>query len=118
MLQRIVWLLTKKGMIEMPEIDGRKVRVISKSPLARAQRFDDIERMRGFSGDVLSIFGPQLGQLYLNADNIVEELREKWEVPAGTVTDKAQREDAMSQAGELIDQVQPGGLPAQTAIGQ
>lgn len=124
MLQRIVWLLEKRGLIEMPLLNGRQVRIVSKSPIARAQRFEDIERMRGFAGDVISMLGPQLGQAYLNQDGIVDELREKWEVPNRVVRDQDEREAALQGAGDAALQgagggtPAPGGLPAQLAIGE
>ena len=42
------------GILEMPQVDGRAVRVVAKSPLARAQKFEEIERIRGFAGDVIT----------------------------------------------------------------
>ena len=62
MIQRIVWLFTKAGIMEMPKLDGREVRIVSKSPLARAQKFEEIERIRGFAGDIMGLIGPQQGQ--------------------------------------------------------
>ena len=63
MIQRIVWLFTRAGLLEMPIVDGRQVRVIAKSPLVRAQRFEEIDRIRGFAGDVVGMLGPQASQL-------------------------------------------------------
>jgi hypothetical protein len=117
MLQRIVWLFKKRGLIEMPKLDGREVRIVSKSPIARAQRFDDIERIRGFAGDVLSMLGPQLGQAFINQEGIVDELREKWEVPNRIVREQSEREQMLEQAGQVMEEAAPGGLPAQANIG-
>jgi hypothetical protein len=118
MIQRIVWLLTRQGILEMPKVDGRQVRVIAKSPLARAQKFEEIERIRGFAGDVIGMLGPQAGQLYLEQDNLVDELQAKWEVPQNMVRSEAERERMMEGMAEAAQQAQPGGLPAQSEIGQ
>jgi len=118
MLQRIVWLLTKQGVLEMPKLDGREVRIVSKSPIARAQRFEEIERIRGFSGDILSILGPQQAQLFIDQNELVDELQEKWEVPARLVRGEAEREEVMDGMAEAAAQTAPGGLPAQPQIGQ
>ena len=123
MLQRIVWLFTRAGILEMPMLDGRAVRVVAKSPLARAQKFEEIERIRGFAGDVIGIVGPQQGQLYIDQDALVDELQQKWEVPQGMVRSEGEREkmlESMAEAAEQQQQQQPapGGLPAQAEIGQ
>jgi hypothetical protein len=120
MLQRIVWLFTRAGILEMPMLDGRQVRVIAKSPLARAQKFEEIERIRGFAGDVLGILGPQAGQLYIDQDEVVNQLQDKWEVPQKMVRSEGEREEMMEGMAEAAEAQQPapGGLPAQTPIGQ
>ncbi|TFH60918.1 MAG: hypothetical protein E4G91_08320 [Candidatus Zixiibacteriota bacterium] len=118
MIQRIVWLFTRSGILEMPQVDGRSVRVVAKSPLARAQKFEEIERIRGFAGDVIGMVGPQGGQLYLNHDVLVEELQSKWEVPQNLVRPQAAREKLMRDMAEAASSQQAGGLPAQAQIGQ
>jgi len=116
MIQRIVWLFTRRGILEMPQIDGRVIRVIAKSPIARAQKFEEIERIRGFAGDVIGILGPQAGQLYLNHDELVDELQEKWEVPQNMVRGENERKRILEGATQVVEQ-QKGGLPAQAQIG-
>lgn len=118
MIQRIVWLFTRRGILEMPQVDGRAVRVVAKSPLARAQKFEEIERIRGFAGDVIGILGPQAGQLYLDHDELVDELQSKWEVPQKMVRNQGERERLLRTLVENPGIPQPGGLPAQAAIGQ
>ena len=116
MIQRIVWLFTRAGLLEMPIVDGRQVRVIAKSPLVRAQRFEEIDRIRGFAGDVVGMLGPQASQLYTEQDELVNELQEKWEIPAKMVRSEAERMRMMEGMAEAASQTAPGGLPAQTEI--
>jgi len=118
MIQRIVWLFTRSGILEMPQVDGRAVRVIAKSPIARAQKFEEIERIRGFAGDVIGMLGPQAGQLYIDHDELVDELQAKWEVPQKMVRSEGERERMMEGAAEAAALQQSGGLPAQSEIGQ
>jgi hypothetical protein len=122
MIQRIVWLFTRAGILEMPQIDGRAVRVIAKSPLVRAQKFEEIERIRGFAGDVIGMVGPQGGQLYIDQDVLVDELQAKWEVPQNLVRSAGARDRMLKDLAELAEDQQqqqpvPGGLPAQAEIG-
>ncbi len=117
MIQRIVWLFTRAGILEMPMVDGRAVRVVAKSPLARAQKFEEIERIRGFAGDVIGMLGPQAGQVYLDHDELVDELQAKWEVPQKMVRSEGERERMMEGMAEAAANQQAGGLPAQSEIG-
>ena len=117
MIQRIVWLFTRAGILEMPMVDGRAVRVVAKSPLARAQKFEEIERIRGFAGDVIGMLGPQAGQLYLDHDELVDELQTKWEVPQKMVRGEGERKRMLEAAVEQQPEQQAGGLPAQAQIG-
>lgn len=117
-LQRVVFLLTEQGKLEMPRLDGREVKIIAKSPLARAARFDDIERIRGFAGDVLGILGPQAAQLFIDQNEIVEQLQVKWEVPTGLVRDASEREDLMEKMAEAAAaQNDAGGGAPQPSVG-
>jgi len=117
MIQRIVWLFTRAGLLEMPQVDGRAIRVVAKSPLARAQKFEEIERIRGFAGDVIGMLGPQAGQLYLSHDDLVDELQSKWEVPQKMVRSQGERDRILAQAAEAQQPQQAGSLPAQAQIG-
>ena len=122
MLQRVVYLLTKRGLLEMPLLDGRQIRVVAKSPLARAQKFEEIERIRGFAGDVIGIVGPEQGQLYIDQDVLVDELQSKWEVPQGLVRSETARKKMLDDVADAAAETQPqqpapGGLPAQAPIG-
>lgn len=114
MLQRCVYLLTKAGKIEMPKVDGRQVAIVPKSPLARAQKFEEVERIRGFAADVIGIFGPQVALGYLDTDDIVEQLRANWEVRRESVRDEGEREQMMEQIGNALGGAQgeeQGGAP-------
>ena len=104
LLQRVVYLLVKQGVLEMPRVDGREVRIVSKSPLARAQRFDDIERLRGFAGDILGILGPQAAQLFINQDVVATELMQKWEVPQNILRSEEDREQMVEQMGQMAEE--------------
>jgi hypothetical protein len=117
LLQRCVWLLERRGVLEMPRVDGRSVKIVAKSPLARAQRFNDIERIRGFAGDIIGILGPQAAQLFINQPAITSHLQAKWEVPVDVLRSEAEVEAMMEQLG-AAQEPQQGGLPAQAEIGQ
>jgi len=103
MLQRVIFLLTAQGKLEMPKLDGREVRVVAKSPLARAQKFEEIERIRGFAGDLLGILGPQAGQLAIDPEVLQTELVRNWEVPATLVRSIEKQTEIIRQITEAAE---------------
>jgi hypothetical protein len=119
-LQRVVFILTQSGQLELPRVDGREIQVVNKSPLARAQRFEEIDRIRGFAGDVLGVLGEQAAQLYIDQDEVVDELQRNWEVPTKLVRSQEEREEVLEtlqdQATAQADQAGAGngaaGVPA------
>lgn len=120
LLQRVVYLLKRQGVLELPRLDGREIRIIAKSPLARAQRFNDIERIRGFSGDLIGILGPQAAQIFIDQNGVAAQLLEKWEVSTKLLRNETEVKRLLEGIGQAAGggQPAPGGLPAQAEIGQ
>ena len=58
-VMRVVYIMKKRGMIELPKLNGREIRIVAKSPLARAQRSQDILQLTNFIGMVTNTMGPQ-----------------------------------------------------------
>jgi hypothetical protein len=104
MLQRVVFLLTRAGKLEMPKLDGREVQVVAKSPLARAQKFEEIERIRGFAADVIGILGPQAGLLAINPEVLLPELAKNWEVRADMVRTVEEQADLLGEVTDALDE--------------
>ena len=65
-LQRVVYLLTKQGRIEIPTVNGREVKVKSVSPLAQAQSNQDIVSLDRFLEMVSGRFGPEVINLLVS----------------------------------------------------
>lgn len=118
MLQRVVYLLKRQGRLEIPKIDGREVRVVQKSPLARAQRFEEVERIRGFAADLINILGPQIGMAKINSETLGDELVKNWEVNPELLRDENELKEMLSNTAEAVGSMgEEQGAPLQAVNG-
>ena len=97
-IRRVVSILKKQGKIEIPKIDGREVKIVAKSPLARAQRNQDIMQLTNFIGLVMQTMGPEAASQFVDAGNTVKKLAEWYEVPQNILVDETARAVAAKKA--------------------
>lgn len=106
---RIVFLLKQQGLLELPVIDGREIDIIPTSPLARAQRNEDILQIVNFASTVTSLLGPD-ARLYLNPAPMVSDLAELYELPDSYLMPESARAQMRENAANAIAAGQaPGG---------
>jgi hypothetical protein len=113
-----VWILKKLGLIEMPTVNGKEVKVRATSPLAQAQNHQDIlaiDRLAAFVGER---FGPQLAGLFLKGDEIAEYVGKKLQVPERFVRNKAEMQDYTKMIQGLAQSMgaMPGATPQEPAV--
>ena len=97
LVRRVVHVLEKAGKIEVPQIDGRSVQVVSRSPLARAQRQESVLQFAHFDGLLKQTFGQQMAPMFYNDQATLEHLVEKLEIPPALLADEEQRNERMQQ---------------------
>jgi hypothetical protein len=115
-IRRVISILKKQGKIEIPKIDGREVKIVAKSPLARAQRNQDIMQLTNFIGLVTQTMGPEAASQFVDAGNAVKQLAEWYEVPQEILIDETARQIAAKEAQAMQMQqmmMQQQGQPAQ-----
>tara|TARA_R110000824_G_scaffold77915_3_gene196836 strand:- start:2578 stop:4128 length:1551 start_codon:yes stop_codon:yes gene_type:complete len=109
-LERVVYLLNKRGDIDLPRINDRIVTVTAQSPLARAARNEDITQFANFAGLVGQIFGPQSTQMYLKDDKAIPQLADWYSVPASWLRNNQERQELAKQGLQAAGQAQEAGL--------
>lgn len=79
---RMVRILKDRGLVRMPAIDGKVIKLLPTSPLAQAQRFEDIDNMLNYGRALNEIFpqGQGIG-LMIAEDRFGDELALKMQVP-------------------------------------
>jgi len=115
-IRRVISILKKQGKIEIPKIDGREVKIVAKSPLARAQRNQDIMQLTNFIGLVTQTMGPEAASQFVDAGEAVKQLAQWYEVPNKILIDETARQLAAKQAqAQQMQQMmmQQQGQPAQ-----
>lgn len=112
LLMRVVYLLRRMGRIELPRIDGREVRIVAKTPMARAYRAQDITRLTNFVATVGNFVGPQGIPNHISLAGLVARLEGLYEIPRGIVITEAERMRSQQQV-----QANPAGAIAALANG-
>lgn len=96
-IQRVVYILKKKGLIEIPTIDGKQIKLISQSPLAAAQRMQDVTNMDTFMQRLVGIFGPQITQVMINQNEAVRWYADKQQVPLNLLRSEQEQQELLQQ---------------------
>ncbi len=117
---RTIRILKDAGRIDLPRVNGREVKLTPRSPLARAQREQDIVQLHQFVGGVVEALGPQAATM-VNIENLVEEFANLYEIPEKLLTTEAERkelagkmrEQMLAQQGGQAGAMAPAGAPAE-----
>lgn len=112
-LRRTVYLLKKQGRVNLPKIDGREVSFRAVSPLARAQRNEEIVQITNFNQLIMQMF-PQEAQARINRVEQLETLRRLYEMPRNFVY--TEDEVAMQQAAQGQQLGQLAALAAEQGV--
>lgn len=113
-LQRVIYILKKRGIIELPAVNGRTVKVAAKSPLAQAQAQIDIQNSDRLVELVSARFGPQLANVFIKGEEMSGYWAEKLQVPGKLVRTQPEMKDMISKISQLAQSAQqPQAEPTQ-----
>lgn len=114
-LQRVVYILKQRGLIELPAVNGRDVKVLAKSPLAQAQAQSDIQNSARLVELVNQLFGPQLANVFVKGEDMSAYWAEKLQVPGALVRSKPEMAQIAQQVAQLAASAQqPQAAPMPT----
>jgi len=118
-LQRVVYLLTKQGRIDIPTVNGREVKIRSVSPLAQAQSNQDIVSLDRFLEMVSGRFGPDVVNLLVSSEETAIYLAKKFGVPDHLIRDVGERQQMVQMAQQMQQQqgIDPNGNPNIETLG-
>ena len=118
-LQRVVYLLTKQGRIDIPTVNGREVKIRSVSPLAQAQSNQDIVSLDRFLEMVSGRFGPEVINLLVSSEETAIYLAKKFGVPDHLIRDVGERQKMVQMAQQMQQQtgIDPNANPNIQALG-
>jgi hypothetical protein len=101
------------GLLELPRIDGREIRIVPVSPLLRAQDQQDVSDFMRFSESIMASFGPQMAMMLLNRERTVKWLASKFGIDEDLLNSQEELQAEVEQAAEVMQQMQgaEGGQP-------
>lgn len=109
LLRRIIKILTKQGRIDIPKINGREVKVVARSPLAKAQNLQDVADVNRFNQIIAATFGPQMINLIVDQNETARYIAEKMNLPEKLIRDREEQQQLVNQISNL--QQSPTGSP-------
>lgn len=124
-VQRAVYLLRRQGRITLPRVDGHLVTIIPVSPLAKAQKQEDIMAIDRYLEQIGQRFGPNIVPLVVNPIRSAKILSRLHGVPQEMNTTPEEikqltEQMAKAQAAQGANQpnpAAPAGQPATTPNG-
>lgn len=105
-LQRVIFILKQRGMITLPTVNGRVVKISAKSPLAQAQNQIDIQNIDRLTQFSMQSFGPQMTNIFLKGEDILPYVAEKLQVPGNLVRNKIEMQKMIEQVQQLAASAQ------------
>jgi hypothetical protein len=114
-VQRSVHILKRRGLVQLPLINGRQVKLRATSPLAQAQAFQDITALDRLLEMFAVRFGPQAAMAFTKPEAIAPYLAERFNVPLRLVRSEQELKRMAQQAGQMMQQQQEQGAGAGAA---
>jgi hypothetical protein len=107
LVERIVYIYKKQGLLDIPKVDGRELRIVPVSPLLRAQDQQDVSDFVRFQQTVASTFGPEITPVLYNQEKVVQYLAQKFGIMEELLADPQQVQGNVETLQQLM-QTQQG----------
>jgi len=111
-IERVDFILQKRGLLKLPQVDGKKIKLIATSPLAQAQRFEVVDAMDRFVGTLQARLGPEMVNVVIDGSLMADELADQLQVPKRIMRPAPQQKQilqALTQAATGAQSPSPGG---------
>lgn len=80
-VNRVLYILERKGVLKRPQINGRAVKIVATSPLSQAQAVEQINATGNWLAMLLQYFGPEAINLYADGAQVAKYAQEQLGVP-------------------------------------
>lgn len=112
LIARVTRILRDRGLVELPKVNGREVGVMATSPLARQQNYQDVEAITQTCQTIGTLFGPQMLNMVIKAEEAGKEIANKLGAPKGILRSEPEQAQLAKQiAGLAQAQTSAGGTP-------
>jgi len=110
LVERLIAIYTAQGLIELPKVDGRTVRIVPVSPLLRAQDQQDVSDFVRFQQTVAGTFGPEITAALYNQEEVIRFLASKFGIKEELLADQQQVQQNAQLIQQLMSAQQGGGM--------
>lgn len=107
-LQRTVYILKERGLIDLPTVNNREIVVTATSPLAQAQHQKDIQSIDRLVEWITVRFGPDVVKTFVKAEEASQYVADKLQVPENLTRTPEEVKEAGEQAAQLAQQMGVG----------
>lgn len=102
LVERVVNIYTKQGLLDIPKVDGRELRIVPVSPLLRAQDQQDVSDFVRFQQTVASTFGPEITPVLYNQEAVIRYLAQKFGIQEELLADQSQVQNNVETLQQLM----------------
>ena len=113
LIKRIVHILRRRGLLQIPRVNGREIRIRAISPLARSQSQDEVLRSDRLAGRLPQRCGPAAVNTMLKGEEAAAFLADNLGVPQRLVRTAAQQQRLLAEA--KADMEAKGATPDEVA---
>ena len=104
LVQRLSYIFRKQGVIELPRIDGKEIKLIPLSPLLRIQDQADISNFIQYTQVLNGTMGPGFSQVALKPAETLDWLTRKFGMPVSLIEGKTKiAEKIAAIAGAAVE---------------
>jgi len=104
LVERIIYIYSKQGLLDIPKVDGRELRIVPVSPLLRAQDQQDVSDFVRFQQTVASTFGPEITPVLYNQEEVIKFLAQKFGIKEELLADSSQVQNNAALLQQLMQQ--------------
>jgi hypothetical protein len=106
---RTLKVLEMRGLIAMPRVDGRRIKVAAASSLVRSAAIGEVRRINEWLGGIANLYGPAAVQSLVPAERYMRITADRLDIPAALPFSGAEIANNAQRMGELLGaQGQPG----------
>jgi hypothetical protein len=112
LIQRVIYILTKRGLVKLPRVNGREVKISAVSPLAKAQEQEDVRNADVWLEMTAARFGPQMVSAMVKGTEYASWTADKLGIPKKFVRTEAEAEKFLTRLQQIATMQQAPQRPA------
>ena len=104
LVERVVSIYQEQGILEIPKVDGRTIRIVPVSPLLRAQDQQDVADFVRFQQTVAGTFGAEMTPTLYNQQEVIKYLASKFGIKEALLANQQEVQQNIEMAMQLMNQ--------------